>query len=83
MAEILYSVHQRTVALREAEEARMTLIMQPRRESHLTPVKPKAGGLFSTSGKVLELVERSWRAFPPVGSRVVCVQMMKASVFTN
>ena len=53
MAEILYSVHQRTVALREAEEARMTLIMQPRRESHLTPVKPKAGG-FSA------LVEECW-----------------------
>ena len=35
------------------------------------------------SGKVLELVERYWRTFPPVGSRVVYVQMMKASVLTN
>ena len=40
-------------------------LMQPRRESHLTPVKQKAGELFSTSGKVLEPVERYWRTLPP------------------
>jgi len=46
MAEILYSVHQRTVALREAEEARMTLIMQPRREISLDSSETKGWRTF-------------------------------------